>query len=119
MGRSVSSRVAVAVIVVAASLASVAAAQAAPAAGAVCKSTTVSGLKVNWSVIGNVTCSKAKPWLTALLAQHGKPDAKIVFKGTPKGFKCSATGDAKGRPSAGACYTGTLAHPNNGFQWFG
>ena len=93
----------------------------APASGtaAVCKSFSASGLKnVEWSVIGNVTCAQAKPWLAKLLADHGKPDVKVVLKNGPKGFKCSATNDGKGRPSAGACYTGTVAYPKNGFQWF-
>jgi hypothetical protein len=88
--------------------------------GAICKALSASGLKVQWSVIGNVTCSKAKPWLVKILAVHGKPDAKVTsFKVAPKGFKCQATNNAKGRPSAGACYTGTIAYPTNGFQWFG
>ena len=86
---------------------------------AVCKTFSTSGLKVEWSVIGNVTCTKAKPWLVKLLAEHGKPDVKVALKNAPKGFKCSATNDGKGRPSAGACYTGTVAFPKNGFQWFG
>ena len=86
---------------------------------AICKTLSASGLKVQWSVIGNVTCTKAKPWLVKLLGDRGKPDVKSVLKNAPKGFKCTATNDAKGRPSAGACYTGTLAFPKNGFQWFG
>jgi len=86
---------------------------------AVCKPLSTSGLKVEWSAIGNVTCKKAKPWLVKLLADHGKPDVKVVLKNGPKGFKCAATDDGKGRPSAGACYTGTIAYPGNGFQWFG
>jgi hypothetical protein len=94
-------------------------AQAAPTGGAVCKSFSASGLKLQWSVIGNVTCSRAKPWLVKILAHRGKPGAKAIIKNRPKGFHCSATDDAKGRPFAGACYTGTLAFPNNGFQWFG
>ena len=94
-------------------------AQANPTAGAVCKSVSVSGLKYQWSVIGNVTCSKATPWLLKLLAEHGTPGAKIALKNAPSGFHCSATADSKGRPSAGACYTGTIAFPKNGFQWLG
>jgi len=86
---------------------------------AVCKSFSASGLKnVEWSVVGNVTCAKAKTWLVKLLSDHGKPDVKVVLKNGPKGFKCSATDNGKGRPSAGACYTGTVAFPKNGFQWF-
>jgi len=119
MGRLVATSVVALVIAVIASLGRTSPTQAAPTAGAVCKSFSVSGLKYNWSVIGNVTCAKAKPWLLKLLAQHGKPDAKVVFKNTPRGFHCRATADAKGRPSAGACYTGTPAFPKNGFQWFG
>jgi len=114
VGRLLATSVVVVVIAVIAS-----SVQAAPTAGAVCKSFSLSGVKYNWSVIGNVTCNKAKPWLLKLLAQHGKPDAKVVFKNAPKGFHCSATADGKGRPTAGACYTGTLAFPTNGFQWFG
>ena len=84
---------------------------------AVCKTFTTSGLKPQWSVIGNVTCAKAKPWLVRLLAHHGKPGVKVVLKNGPKGFKCSAVDDAKGRPAVGSCYTGTIAFPKNGFQW--
>ena len=85
--------------------------------GAVCKTFTTSGLKPEWSAIGNVTCAKAKPWLTKLLADRGKPGVKVVLKNGPKGFKCSAVDDKKGRPAVGACYTGTAAFPKNGFQW--
>ena len=86
-------------------------------AGAVCKTFSTSGLKPQWSVIGNVTCAKAKPWLVKLLADRGKPGVKVVLKNVPTGFKCSAVDDAKGRPAVGSCYTGTLAFPKNGFQW--
>jgi hypothetical protein len=95
----------------------VAPARAAPAGGSVCKSFSASGLKPKWSVIGNVTCGKAKPWLVKILADRGQPGGKAVIKNAPRGFRCSASNDAKGRPFAGACYTGTLAFPKNGFQW--
>ena len=88
-------------------------------AGAICKTFTASGLKIEWSVIGNMTCSKAKPYLVKFLAHRGKPDVKVVPTGAPRGYKCSATDDAKGRPAVGACYTGTLKFPTNAFQWFG
>ena len=108
------------VVFVAVMLASFAATGArAAASAAVCKTYSASGLKVQWSVIGTVTCAKAKPWLTTLLADRGRPGVKVVLKNAPRGFKCSATDDSKGRPFAGACYTGTLAFPKNGFQWFG
>ena len=68
-------------------------------------------------MIGDVTCAKAKPWLVKLLADHGKPGVKVVLKNAPRGFKCWAVDDAKGRPTVGSCYTGTLAFPHNGFQW--
>jgi hypothetical protein len=84
---------------------------------AVCKTFSTSGLKPKWSVIGNVTCAKAKPWLVKLLADRGKPGVKVVLKNGPKGFKCFAVDDAKGRPAVGSCYTGTVAFPKNGFQW--
>lgn len=84
---------------------------------AVCKTFSASGLKPKWSVIGNVTCAKAKPWLVKILAGHGKPDVKVVLKNGPAGFKCFAVDDAKGRPAVGSCYTGTIAFPKNGFQW--
>jgi hypothetical protein len=94
-------------------------AQATPAAGSICKAVSASGLNYQWSVIGNVTCGQAKPWLLKLLADKGPPDAKFTLKNGPKGFHCTATADSKGRPSAGACYTGTPAFPKNGLQWFG
>jgi hypothetical protein len=119
MGRLVSTCVAVLVIAASASLRPASEARAAPAAGAICKSFSLSGLKYQWSVIGSVTCKKAKPWLLKLLAVRGKPGAQMSFRNGPKGFHCSATADSKGRASAGACYTGTLAFPKNGFQWFG
>jgi hypothetical protein len=95
------------------------AAGATPTAGSVCKAVSVSGLKYKWSVIGDVTCSQAKPWLLKLLVEKGTPDAKLTFKDGPKGFHCSAFADSKGRPSAGGCETGTVAFPKNGFQWLG
>jgi hypothetical protein len=109
---------AVVVVVVVGALAFATSARTAPTAGAVCKSfSAASGLKPRWSVIGNVSCSKAKPWLVTILADHGKPSAKAVIKNGPRGFHCSAFDDAKGRPSVGSCYTGTAAFPKNGFQW--
>lgn len=92
---------------------------ATPTAGAICNSFSASGLKYQWSVIGDVTCSQAKPWLLTLLTDHGTPGSKVALKNGPKGFHCGATADSKGRPSAGACYTGTIAFPKNGFQWLG
>jgi hypothetical protein len=86
-------------------------------AGAVCRTFSTSGLKPKWSVIGNVTCAEAKPWLVKLLAERGKPGVKVVLKHGPTGFKCSAFDDGKGRPAVGSCYTGTIAFPKNGFQW--
>jgi hypothetical protein len=76
-------------------------------------------VKVQWSVIGNVTCSKATPWLVKILGKHGAPDAAAKITNAPRGFHCRATDNKKGVPSAGACYTGTIAFPKNGFQWFG
>lgn len=84
---------------------------------AICKTFSTSGLKPRWSVIGNVTCAKAKPWLEKILSDHGKPGVKFVPKNGPRGFKCSAVDDEKGRPAVGSCYTGTIAFPKNGFQW--
>jgi hypothetical protein len=86
-------------------------------AGAICRTFSTSGLKPKWSVIGNVTCAKAKPWLVRLLAERGKPGVKLVLKHAPRGFKCSGFDDRKGRPAVGSCYTGTVAFPKNGFQW--
>ena len=91
-------------------------ARATPAA-AVCKTFASSTLKPRWSVIGNVTCAQAKPWLVKILAQRGRPGVKFVPKNGPRGFMCSAFDDKKGRPAVGACYTGTIAFPKNGFQW--
>lgn len=108
--------VVVALAVIASFAAGAATATRAGEDAAVCTSFSTSGLKPRWSVIGNVTCAKAKPWLAKVLAHHGKPGANVVLKG-PKGFKCRALDDAKGRPAAGACYTGTIAFPKNGFQW--
>lgn len=119
MGRWAWTTAAVVAVVAVGAFAAVTMAGAAPTGGAVCKSFSASGLKLQWSVIGSVTCSQAKPWLVKILADRGKPGAKAVIKNAPKGFHCSASNDAKGRPSAGACYTGTLAFPKNGFQWLG
>jgi len=95
------------------------AAHAAPSA-AICRSFSVTGAgKIQWSVIGNVTCGQAKPWLTKILAKHGTPDAQAKITNAPTGFHCRATTNAKGIPSVGSCYTGTIKFPKNGFQWFG
>jgi hypothetical protein len=94
-------------------------AHAAPAAG-ICKSFTASGAgKIQWSVIGSVTCQDAQPWLLKILGKHGAPDAQAKVTNAPSGFHCRATNNAKGVASAGACYTGTIKFPKNGFQWFG
>jgi hypothetical protein len=94
-------------------------AHAAPTAG-ICKSFSVSGAaKIQWSVIGNVTCQEAKPWLLKILGKHGAPNAQAKVTNGPTGFHCRATNNAKGIPSVGACYTGTIKFPKNAFQWFG
>jgi hypothetical protein len=94
-------------------------AHAAPTVG-VCKAFSVSGAgKIQWSAIGNVTCQEAKPWLVKILGKHGAPDAQAKVTNGPRGFHCRATDNAKGVPSVGACYTGTIKFPKNGFQWFG
>ena len=111
--------IAVALVAIVAAAFEAVTAQAAPTAGAICKPVSVSGLKYGWSVIGNVTCAKAAPWLSKLLHEKGTPDAKLTFKNGPKGFHCSAFDDSKGRPSAGGCETGTPAFPKNGFTWLG
>jgi hypothetical protein len=115
-------RVRVAVVAVATAVVAMFGAGAATAArsteaGAICRTFSTSGLKPKWSVIGNVTCTKARPWLVTLLAERGKPGVKLVLKHGPRGFKCSAFADRKGRPAVGSCYTGTAAFPKNGFQW--
>jgi len=95
------------------------AAYAAPTA-AICRSFSVSGAgKIQWSVIGNVTCQEAKPWLLKILGKRGAHDAQAKITNAPRGFHCRASDNAKGIPSAGACYTGTIQFPKNGFQWFG
>jgi hypothetical protein len=95
-------------------------ADATSTAGEVCKAFVVSGAgKIQWSAIGNVTCQEAKPWLLKILGKHGAPDAQANPTNGPKGFHCRATNNAKGIPSVGACYTGTIAFPKNGFQWLG
>jgi hypothetical protein len=94
-------------------------ARAAPTAGSVCTSFSLSGLKYQWSAIGSVSCNQAKPWLLELLADHLKANTSVgAVANAPKGFHCRATGDSKGRPWVGTCYTGTLAFPKNGFQWY-
>jgi hypothetical protein len=94
-------------------------AHAAPTAG-ICRSFSVAGAaKIQWSVIGNVTCQEAKPWLVKILGKHGAPAAQASVTNGPTGFHCRATNNAKGVPSVGACYTGTLKFPKNAFQWFG
>ena len=119
MARRVWTGAAVVAIAAVASFGAATEVRAVPTGGAVCTSFSLSGLKYQWSVIGSVTCNQAKPWLLKLLADHVKADKKVALGNGPKGFHCTATGDSKGRPSAGACYTGTLAFPKNGFQWFG
>jgi hypothetical protein len=106
------------VAVATAALAATTVAHAAPTAG-ICRSFSVTGAgKVEWSVIGNVTCQEAKPWLLKILAKHGAPDAQAKVTNGPRGFHCLATNNAKGVPSAGGCYTGTIKFPKNAFQWF-
>lgn len=94
-------------------------AHAAPTA-AICTSFSVSGAgKIQWSVIGSLTCQEAKPWLLKILRKHGARDAQVQVTNGPTGFHCRATDNAKGIPSLGFCYTGTIKFPKNGFQWFG
>ena len=120
MGRRICMTVAVIATVSATAFGTTAGAGAAPTGGMICKAFSASGLtKIEWSAIGSMTCSTAKPYLVKFLAHRGKPGVKVVLTGAPRGYKCSAVDDAKGRPAVGACYTGTAAFPKNGFQWLG
>jgi len=118
MHRSVYVTVALIAMTAVVAFASATEARAARSAG-ICKAFSASGVKIEWSAIGRMTCSRAKPYLVKWLAHRGKPSVKVVLTGGPTGYKCSAVDDAKGRPTVGACYTGTAAFPHNGFQWFG
>lgn len=119
MSHRICATVAVIATVSAAAFGTTTGAGAARTAG-ICKAFSASGLtKIEWSAIGSMTCSKAKPYLVKFLAHRGKPGVKVVLTGGPRGYKCSAVDDAKGRPAVGACYTGTAAFPKNGFQWLG
>jgi len=109
--------VAVVAIVAVAAFGAATEGRAAPTAGSVCTSFSLSGLKYQWSAIGSVSCNQAKPSLLELLADHLKANTSVgAVANSPKGFHCRATGDSKGRPWVGTCYTGTLAFPKNGFQ---
>ncbi len=119
MARRAWTAVAVVAIVAVVTSGAATGAGATPTAGSICKSFSVSGLKYQWSAIGSVSCSQAKPWLLKLLDDHLNANASVALSNGPKGFHCRATADSKGRPSVGACYTGTPAFPKNGFQWFG
>ena len=119
MARSARLAVAATIAVAIVALAGSTTAHAAPAA-AICTPFSVSGAgKIQWSVIGNMTCQEAKAWLLTILRKHGARDAQATVTNGPTGFHCRATDNAKGIPSAGACYTGTIKFPKNGFQWFG
>ena len=108
-----------AVAVVAAGLGVCSAQAHAARAAAICPALSMQGAgKIQWSVIGNASCGKTKPWLLKILGTHGAPNAQAKVA-APTGFHCRATNNAKGIPSVGFCYTGTIKFPTNGFQWFG
>ena len=94
-------------------------AKAAPAANQVCPSFTKAGVKYNWEVVGNVTCSQGKTWLLKLIAAHlsGQGYVKAKIPGAPKGFHCFSGYLKNGHAQHGACYTGTFAYPGNGLLW--
>lgn len=100
-------------------LAATSVAKAAPSANQICPTFTKSGVKYQWEVIGNVTCTKAKVWILNMLAAHvaGQSYVHEKIPGSPKGFHCYATLVQKHQARDGICYTGTLAYPNNGFTW--
>jgi hypothetical protein len=100
-------------------LAATSAAKAAPSANQICPTFTKSGVKYQGEVIGNVTCTKAKVWISNMLAAHvaGQSYVHEKIPGSPKGFHCYATLVRKHQARDGICYTGTLAYPTNGFTW--
>jgi hypothetical protein len=93
----------------------------AAAAGKVCPSFSNSGLKYFSETVGTgFTCSTAKTWVLKFSKDHvDTTTGKAVLQGGPKGYHCVATDEAKGQPSGGACYKGTLAFPKSGFLWSG
>jgi hypothetical protein len=93
----------------------------ATAAGKVCPSFSKSGLKYFSETVGSgFTCNTAKTWVLKLIKDPVDTTAgKVALQNGPKGYHCSATADANGHASVGACYKGTLAFPKSGFLWNG
>jgi hypothetical protein len=93
--------------------------RAAPA-GSVCPDFKVHSTVYHWSVIGTFfSCKTAKPWLAKLVGSRVRGSGSVTLHSGPRGYHCSTVLDKKHYALAGACYTGTLAYPKQGFQWFG
>jgi hypothetical protein len=121
MSRNAPLALAILASVVAASLAATSRATAAPAAGAICKPFTTSGLKITWETIGSWTCGSAKRWVETMSKDRDtKPLTPLVLHNGPSGLHCIATdATSKGLVKDGLCYAGTLAFPKSGFSWDG
>jgi len=86
----------------------------------VCPDFKVHSTVYHWSVIGTFfSCKTAKPWLAKLVGSRVRGSGSVTLHSGPRRYHCSSALDKRGYPFAGACYTGTLAHPKQGFQWFG
>ena len=102
-----------------ATIAAVAVAAVAAATGAypaptaaICKPFSVSGVgKIQWSVIGNLTCREAQPWLLKIIGKHGAADAQANVTNAPKGFHCRSLPCDEQRE--GHSVRGRLLHRND------
>jgi hypothetical protein len=120
MTRRACTAIAVAAVLLGASLFAASSPRASTNAGAICPTFSKYRLTYSWSVIGRFSCKTAKPWLVKLIGEHVRTSTGTVrmHKG-PKGLKCFAEIESKGRATVGLCYSGTFAYPTNGFSWSG
>jgi Flp pilus assembly protein TadG len=93
----------------------------AAAAGKLCPTFSKSGTTYTWETAGTgYTCASAKTWILKLIKDPvDTSTAKAVLTNGPSGLHCYATGDDKGKASAGVCYKNTIAFPKSGFLWSG
>ena len=111
--------IALTISLVAALAIATAVAQARPAA-ALCQNFKQGRLTFFSETLGtHWSCSAAKTWIVKLTKDKIRhSSSNVPLSNGPKGYHCFATPDSQGgRATSGACFTGTIAFPGNGFAW--
>lgn len=94
---------------------------AAPASATeLCPTFAKAGVRYQWETLGaGLSCTAANAWVARLSGEPVRGQGKVALSDGPRGYRCFATLERRGRAVGGICYKGTVAAPSPGFTWFG